>query len=71
MEIMMIMMIMMMKPHLRVDGIQVLQRVGRTHNVPKLPVDLPLHAGDVEEHVHPAGELSLKYFVLLCFHLAR
>ena len=47
------------------------QWVSRAGDVAKLPVDVSLNAGDVEEHVHPAGELSLKYFVLLCFHLAR
>ena len=29
------------------------ERVGRTGDVAKLPVDVPLNAGDVKEHVHP------------------
>ena len=37
------------------DGVQVLQGVGRADDVAELPVDLTLYAGDVKEHVHPEG----------------
>ena len=35
------------------NGVQILERIGRTHHIAKLPVHLPLNTGDVEEHVHP------------------
>jgi hypothetical protein len=38
--------------YLGVYGIQVLERVGGAGDVADLPVDLPLYARYVEEHVH-------------------
>jgi len=35
-----------------VYGVQVLERVGGAGDVADLPVDLPLYARNVEEHVH-------------------
>lgn len=35
------------------DGVEVLEWVGRAGHVPDLPVHLPLNARYVEEHVHP------------------
>ena len=45
------------KENLRVDRVEILERVCRAGDVAQLPVDLPLDAGDVEEHVHP-GEVG-------------
>ena len=35
-----------------VDGVELLDGVGRAADRADLPVDLPLHGDDVEEHVH-------------------
>ena len=35
------------------DGVQVFERVGRAGHVSYLPVNFPLYAGNVEEHIHP------------------
>ena len=46
--------------YLGVDCVKVLERVGRADDVPNLPVDLALYAGNMKEHVHPRKGIRIK-----------